>query len=201
MKGYYFITDSRLSRKGNINDVKKAISAGVKVVQYRDKYSGTRQMYRQALELKSICKKAIFLINDRIDIALATNADGVHLGSDDMPYTIARKILGQNKIIGLTVHSLSEAKKAQRLGADYIGISPIFGTKTKIDAGKPKGMGLITKIRKQVSIPIIAIGGINLANAEKVIKAGADGICAISVVVTKPDVKREIKKFQELFPK
>jgi len=199
LKGYYFITDAKLSRKGNLNDVKNALAAGVKVIQYRDKYSGTAKMYKEALSLKSICKKAIFLINDRVDIALAVNADGVHLGKDDLPYKIARRLLGRNKIIGLTVKSVKKAKEAQGLGADYVGVSPIFKTLTKNDAGKPAGIALIKEIRKHVSLPIIAIGGINLTNAGKVIEAGATGICAISAVVTKPDVQKEIKNFQALF--
>ncbi|MFH1269757.1 MAG: thiamine phosphate synthase [Candidatus Omnitrophota bacterium] len=199
MKGYYFITDSALSRSGNAADVRSALRAGVRVVQYREKDKTTSQMYEEALALRKICKRAVFLVNDRVDIALSVKADGVHLGREDLPYAIARKLLGKNKIIGLTVHTLKEAIEAQRLGADYIGVSPIFATATKPNAGEPAGPELIAKIRKRISIPIIAIGGINLLNAAQVIRAGADGLCAISVVVIKPDVKREIKKFQDLF--
>ena len=201
LSGYYFITDSKLSRAGNTSDVKNALACGVKIIQYRNKDAGTRQMYEEALKLKSICKGAIFLINDRLDIALSVGADGLHLGGDDLPYKVARKLLGKNKIIGLTVHSVKEARQAQKLKADYIGIAPVFATRTKLDAGKPKGLKLIKEIRKQVSIPIIAIGGINLTNAREVIAAGADGLCAISAVVTKPDVKKEIAKFQALYMK
>lgn len=199
LKGYYFITDSALSRAGNLSNVKDAIAAGVKVVQYRDKQAKTKQMYEEALRLRSICKNILFLVNDRLDIALSVDADGVHLGDNDLSYSTARRLLGKKKIIGLTAHSLNEAKEAQKAGADYIGVSPIFATETKIDAGKPRGIDLIRKIRNQVSIPIIAIGGINLFNAKEVIQAGADGICAISAVITKPDVKKEIEKFQALF--
>ncbi len=199
LKGYYFITGSSLSRAGNISDVKNALAAGVKVIQYRNKVSATKEMRAEALELKSLCKNALFLINDRLDIALSVNADGVHLGCGDMPYSAARKLLGGDKIIGLTVHSVREAEEAQKLGADYIGVSPIFATKTKSDAGKAAGTGLIREIKKRVSLPLIAIGGINLSNAKEVIAAGADGLCAISAVITKPDVKKEIEKFQELF--
>lgn len=199
LKGYYFITDSHLSRAGNLSDVKNAVACGVKVIQYRDKTLPTQKLYLEALKLKSVCKGAKFLINDRLDIALAVDADGIHLGSQDLPFGIARKLLGKKKIIGLTVHSLREAKKAQAMGADYIGVSPIFGTKTKGDAGKPRGVGLIREIKKQVHLPLIAIGGINLSNARQVIASGADGLCAISAVVAKPDVKKEIKRFQALF--
>ncbi len=199
MKGYYFITDSGLSRAGNISDVKQAIACGVEVVQYRNKNGETREMYEEALMLKEICRNAVFLINDRIDIALAVDADGVHLGQSDMPYAVARKMLGPEKIIGITVHNLAEALEAQALGADYLGVSPIYQTATKSDAGKPAGIALIEEIRCQVEIPLIAIGGINLANAPEVVKAGADGLCAISAVVAKDNVSEAIKKFQELF--
>jgi thiamine-phosphate pyrophosphorylase len=199
MRGCYFITDADLSLRGNISDVKEAVAAGVKVIQYRDKNKNTAKMYKEALILRKICRDAIFLINDRVDIALAVGADGVHLGSDDFPYSIARKLLGKNKIIGLTAHNLGEAIKAQRIGAAYLGVSPIFSTNTKSDAGKPAGVQLIKEIKQRVSIPIIAIGGISLSNAAKVIQAGADGLCAISVLVSRKDVKAEINKFQELF--
>ncbi len=199
MKGYYFITDSGLSRAGNISDVKQAEACGVEVVQYRNKNAETREMYEEALRLREVCRNSLYLINDRIDIALAVDADGVHLGQSDMPYTAARKMLGPEKIIGITVHNLAEALEAQRLGADYLGVSPIYQTATKADAGKPAGIMLIEEIRAQVDIPLIAIGGINYHNAPAVIKAGADGMCAISAVVAKENVGKEIKKFQELF--
>ena len=199
MKGYYFITDSGLSRAGNISDVKLADACNVCAVQYRNKNAETREMFDEALRLREICRNALFLINDRSDIALAVDADGVHLGQSDMPYRAARKMLGPEKIIGITVHNITEATEAQRLGADYLGVSPIFQTETKSDAGKPKGIVLIEEIRAQVDIPLIAIGGINLTNAPEVVRAGADGLCAISAVVAKEDVSSEIKRFQELF--
>ena len=199
MKGYYFITDSSLTRSGNISDVKQAEAGRVCAVQYRNKNAETREMYIEAVRLREICRNTLFLINDRIDIALAVDADGVHLGQSDMPYIEARKILGPKKIIGITVHNLAEAVEAQRLGADYLGVSPIFQTATKSDAGKPAGIALIEKIRARVDIPLIAIGGIDLGNAPEVIKSGADGLCAISAVVSKENVGDEIRKFQELF--
>ncbi|MDD4954546.1 MAG: thiamine phosphate synthase [Candidatus Omnitrophica bacterium] len=201
MKGYYFITDKKLSRLGNLSDVKNAIKAGVKIVQYREKEADTKEMYGEAIKLRKICNNVFFLINDRIDIALAANADGVHLGQSDMPYKVARKLLGKNKIIGITVHNLKEARLAQRLGANYIGISPVFETRTKPDAKNPVGIKLIKKIKQRVSLPIVAIGGINLSNARDVVFAGANCICAISAVITKKDVAREIEKFNNLFKK
>jgi len=199
MIGYYFITDSSLSLAGNISDVKNALLAKAKFVQYRAKHLSTKEMYQEALKLRKICRKAIFLVNDRLDIALAVGADGVHLGQDDLSYPVARKLLGKNRIIGVTVHSVKEAKEAKKAGADYISASPIFKTDTKSDAGKPVGIALLKKIKKEASLPVVAIGGINLLNAIEVVRAGADGLCAISAVVTKRDVRRGIEKFQGLF--
>ena len=201
LKGFYFVTDAHLSRPGIISDVKQAISAGVCAVQYRNKGASTREMLKEALELRKICRKTPLIINDRVDIALAVKADGVHLGQDDMPIAIARKILGKNKIIGLTAHSLSEAENAQKQGADYLGVSPIFLTHTKNDAGKPVGTGLIIKIKSKCRIPVVAIGGISLENAGEVVKTGADALCAVRAVVGKKNVAAEIRKFQFLFGK
>lgn len=199
MKGYYFITDSGLSRAGNIDDVMQAAACKVEVVQYRNKNAETREIYEEAVRLRKICRDLTFLINDRVDIALAVDSDGVHLGQSDMPFRTARRLLGPEKIIGVTVHSPEEAVQAQRLGADYLGVSPIFQTATKVDAGKPAGISLIEEIRREVEIPLVAIGGINHFNAPAVIRAGADCLCAISCVVAKDDVSAEIKKFQNMF--
>ncbi|HQJ79952.1 MAG TPA: thiamine phosphate synthase [Methanothrix sp.] len=201
MKGYYFITDSLLSRAGNRSDVHAAVSSGVEVVQYRNKNADTREMYLEAMELARICQAggSLFLINDRLDVALAVEADGVHLGQTDMPCTRARKLLGREKVIGVTVHNLAEAMQAEEEGADYLGVSPIFSTSTKKDAGRPAGIRLIEEIREQVSLPLVAIGGINHSNAPEVIRAGADCLCAISCVVAEENVSGRICRFQELF--
>ena len=135
---FYFITDSSMSKNGIINDVKAAVNAGCRIIQYREKNKCTKDMLEEAKKIKELCRsKAVFLVNDRIDIALASDADGVHIGREDMPYAAARKKLGYDKIIGMTVHNVSEAEEAQRIGADYIGLSPIFSTSTKKDAGNP----------------------------------------------------------------
>lgn len=200
IKGYYFITEKKLSLSGDLRDVEAAVRSGVSVVQYRNKQDESLSLYQEASALKAICiDKALFIINDRIDIALAVEADGVHLGQRDMPYKAARKILGEGKIIGVTVHNVKEALAAQKLGADYLGVSPIFFTNTKLDAGAARGINLLKKVRVKVKIPIVAVGGITLENAPDVINAGADAICAISAVVAKKDVAAEINKFQNLF--
>lgn len=199
MRGFYFITDARLSRAGNVADVKSAQAAGVGIVQYREKQADSRVLIEEAGRLREVCREAFFLVNDRVDVALAVGADGVHLGQQDLPCLAARRLLGPGKIIGITVSSVEEAKQAAREGADYLGVSPIFATATKSDAGEPAGVRLLKAIKREVKLPLIAIGGITLANAPLVIAAGAHGLCAISAVVTRTDVCGEIAKFQELF--
>lgn len=197
LKGFYFVTNASLSKEGIISDVKAACCAGVCAVQYRDKEISTKLMIEEGLKLRKICRKAPFIINDRIDIAQAVGADGVHLGQSDMPVNMARKILGKDMIIGLTVHSYTQAKDAVADGVDYLAVAPVFPTNTKKDAGNPVGLKLITEIRMKYKIPIVAIGGINIANARDVIKAGANSLCAISAVASKNNVKAEISRFLE----
>jgi len=196
----YFITDSRLTGRTVLEDVGSAIRAGVKIIQYREKDLTTREMIDEAVKISQLCREndVLFIINDRVDIALAVDADGVHLGNEDMPYEAARIILGNTKIIGLTVHDVGEAIEAERIGADYIGISPIFETTTKPDAGTPAGIDLIKYIKKAVKIPFVAIGGINQDNIKSVLEAGARSIAVISAIVTKDDVEKECKKFREV---
>lgn len=199
MRGFYFITHRPLSRQGLPADVQAALAAGVRVVQYRDKEADTRTLYAQARELRDLCRGVLFLINDRVDVALAVAADGVHLGQQDLPCRVARRLLGPHKIIGVTVSSLAEARQAVQDGADYLGVSPIFPTCTKPDAGRACGLELLRQIRAEIPLPLIAIGGITLDNAPQVVAAGADGLCAISAVLTEPDVEAAIRQFQALF--
>ena len=196
---FYLVTDSGLSRKGARHDVEQAVKAGCGIIQYREKRKSTKKMVEEALELKILCKdRAIFLLNDRVDVALATGADGVHIGQDDMPFEMARNMLGGDKIIGLTVHDIEEAKIAEKKGADYIGLSPIFSTSTKNDAGKACGTSMITEVRKHVKLPIVSIGGISKENVREVIQAGSDAAVAISAVVCAEDVYREISEFIQI---
>jgi len=200
IKGYYFITDSSLTRRGIFEDVKIALSCGVSVFQYREKNKSTFQMHQEAMELRKLCRKVLFLINDRVDIALSSGADGVHLGQDDMPLKVARKIL-KKKIIGITVHNVKEAVEAETNGADYLGLSPIFPTSTKKDAGKPCGVEMIREVKKRVKIPVVAIGGITIENAPQVVEAGADAFCAISAVLCASNPASVIKNLQQIFEK
>jgi len=195
--GLYFITDRNLTKKTIMSDVISAINAGVKIVQYREKDLSTKEMYQEAKVIREITKdkNVILIINDRIDIALAVDADGVHIGQDDMPFEIARKILGEDKIIGLTVHNTDEAILGEKLGANYLGVSPIFATSTKKDAGKPAGIELIKNVKKIVKTPLVAIGGINYENVDEILKAGISNVAVISAIVTKENVEEECRKF------
>ena len=196
--GFYFITDSKLTKQGILKDVADAIGAGAKIVQYREKDKDVCDMEREASELKRLCEdKAKFIINDDIALALACGADGVHLGQDD-GNVLAAKNAFKGGIVGVTVHDLAEACEAEENGADYLGVSPIFLTSTKLDAGEPAGLSLVKDIKSLTHLPIVAIGGITLENAGDVLSAGADGICAISATVATDDVKEAVKAFSKL---
>lgn len=200
LRGLYFITDRKLSKKSVERTVGEAIAGGVNIVQYREKELPTLEILRVAENIRDMTREAdvLFLVNDRIDIALAVDADGVHLGTEDMPIEVARKLLG-NKIIGLTVHNVKEAKEAQRKGADYVGISPIFATDTKKDAGEPSGIGLIQDVKAAVKIPQVAIGGITEGNLQQVIDAGSECVAMISAVVTNDSITKTVREINERF--
>ncbi|MDI3486635.1 MAG: thiamine-phosphate pyrophosphorylase [Methanolobus sp.] len=196
---FYLVTDSGLSKKGTLSDVEKAVAAGCRIIQYREKSISTKDMILEAAQIKILCgSDSIFLVNDRVDIALAVDADGVHIGQDDMSIVTARELLGPDKIIGLTVHNIEEALEAERMGADYVGLSPIFNTSTKKDAGKGIGPESIRPVKDAINIPIVAIGGINKQNSESVILGGADSLVAISAVVCSDDVEKETREFIDL---
>ncbi len=199
---FYLVTDSGLSCRGTMHDVDAALRAGCCIVQYREKEKSTREMVEDALRLRELCAgRALFLVNDRVDVALASGADGVHIGQDDMPFGTARRILGPESIIGLTVHDIPEAVEAQRMGADYVGLSPIFETGTKKDAGRACGVGAIAGVRRAIDLPIVVIGGISGDNAASTIEAGADAVAAISAVVCAEDPAAEVRKFREIIGK
>jgi thiamine-phosphate pyrophosphorylase len=196
---FYLVTDSGLSKKGTLSDVKEAVEAGCKIIQYREKNKSTKEMIDEASEIKRICNgRAIFLVNDRVDVALAVDADGVHIGQDDMPIETARKLLGEDKIIGLTVHTVDEAIEAEKSGADYAGLGSIFDTSTKKDAGKGIGPARIREVKNAIKIPVVAIGGINKGNCRTVIENKADSLVAISAIVCSDDVKRETRDFIDI---
>jgi thiamine-phosphate pyrophosphorylase len=193
---FYFVTDSQLSKKGIFSDVNDALKAGFKIIQYREKNIDFNRMVYEAKHLKKKCNgKAIFLINDRIDVALAVEADGIHIGKSDVSFKDARKSLGNNKIIGLSVDNVKEAIDAEFAGANYIGLGPIFKTFTKKDAGNPCGIKMLKNVRKNIKIPIVAIGGITKKNVAEVIRNGADAVASVSAVIGSDDVYGEVNDF------
>jgi thiamine-phosphate pyrophosphorylase len=186
----YVITDAGLARGRSHQEViEAAILGGATIVQYRAKDVSTRQMVTEAQVLRELTRHAgvPFIVNDRVDVALAVDADGVHIGQDDMPVALARKLIG-DRLLGVSAHSLSEAVQAVQDGADYLGVGPVFATPTKPDAAPPIGIDGLTAIRRQIAIPIVAIGGINQANAAEVIRTGVNGIAVVSAVVAAADV-------------
>ena len=182
----YLVTDRGLSRgRTNVDIVREAVAGGVTCVQLREKDCPTREFMAEARLLKAILHPAgiPLIINDRLDVALAVGADGVHLGQQDMDIIDARRLAGPELTIGISAESLEDALRAETQEADYIAISPVFATATKRDAAAPLGLDGIRRIRAAVRLPIVAIGGITADNAAAVIAAGADGIAVVSAIV------------------
>jgi len=188
----YLVTDSDLSRgRSQVEVLEAALRGGVTAVQYREKSAATRRMVEEARELRQLCRAAgvPFIVNDRVDVALAVDADGVHVGQDDMPAALARKLIGRGRILGVSAGSVEEARRAEADGADYIGASPIFATPTKPDAPKPMGIEGLRALAGTVGIPVVAIGGMNAENAAQIIAAGASGVAVVSAIVAADDVE------------
>ncbi len=187
----YLVTDEKASRGRNIIDiVKHALRGGVTIVQLREKELNTRQFVERAARLKKILDpyNVPLIINDRVDIALAVGADGVHIGQSDMPLDLVKKIVPGNMIIGLSVETIQQVREAEDLEVDYLGISPVFSTPTKTDFDeKPWGLEGLREARKISKHIIVGIGGINADNAEDVIKTGADGIAVVSGICSADD--------------
>ena len=195
----YFITDPLLPKIPFFELVEKAIQGGVTIVQLREKQSSTKEFIKKGELLKKICAKykVPLIINDRVDIALAVNADGVHLGQNDMPLRIARKILGNEKIIGVSVNNEREIKLAEEYRADYIAFSPIFPTPTKTDTPPALGLNGVKELKELTPIPCVAIGGINYENVCDVMRTGVDGAAVVSAIAGSPlpfDAAKRLKK-------
>jgi len=189
----HVLTDTLLqSRFSHMELTRQAIAGGADTVQFRHKQGPTREMIQMATEMKRFCneKDVIFIVNDRIDIAIASEADGVHLGQDDFPIPLARKLLGDNRIIGGSAATMGEAKKCLSDGADYVGFGPVYPTGSKDDAGPVSGIDTLRKIVETIPLPIIAIGGIDKGNTPVVMKTGAHGIAVISTVCCRKDPRR-----------
>jgi thiamine-phosphate pyrophosphorylase len=186
----YLVTDRSLSRgRTTLDVVRQAVAGGVTCVQLREKHCSTREFINQARALQPLLKdqRIPLIINDRLDVALAVGADGIHLGQQDMALADARKIVGQTMVIGISAESVADAIRAEQQGADYIGVSPVFATPTKTDTAEALGLEGIQKIRRAVAIPIVGIGGVNQRSAAAVLGAGADGIAVVSAIVSADD--------------
>jgi thiamine-phosphate pyrophosphorylase len=186
----YLVTDRGLSLgRSNLDVIRAAVAGGVTMVQLREKEATTRAFYEEGLKIREFLEKhnIPLIINDRLDIALALDADGVHLGQDDMPVAVARRILGDDKIIGASVFNAREAREGEAAGADYLGLSPIFVTSTKPDLTAEIGIDGIAPIRQAVRIPLVGIGSMNGGNALKAVRAGLDGVAVVSAICSNRD--------------
>jgi thiamine-phosphate diphosphorylase len=198
----YVITDEKVSRgRSHLQVAEAAIVGGADVLQLRDKEAPGGLLYRVALQLRRITREAKipFIVNDRLDIALAADADGVHVGQADLPASVVREIMGPGKILGVSVDTVEEAMQAEKDGADYLGVGPVFEAReTKPDAGLPLGVDRITRIRRQCRLPIVAIGGINAENALMVREAGADAAAVISAIVAADDIAHAARRLKRI---
>jgi thiamine-phosphate pyrophosphorylase len=185
------LTDKAWSRgRDTLTVVKAALEGGATLIQLRNKTANVRTLVEEGLALRALTQEfnALFIVNDRPDIALAVNADGVHVGQDDMPADLARKLLGPERILGVSAGNLIEAEAGINAGADYLGVGPIYPTQTKADAGPATGLHLIEELAMRYSIPLVAIGGITKDNVTQVIQAGASGVAVITAVVNAENV-------------
>lgn len=188
----YLVTDRDLLRGRDLcNSIEEAIQGGVTLIQLREKDVSTLEFYNIAIKVKEVTDKynIPLIINDRMDIALAVNCAGLHVGQDDMPCAVARKLLGEEKILGVSAATLDEAINAEKEGADYIGVGAVFSTATKDDA-RYVSLDLLKEIKEKVSIPVVAIGGINEVNVIKLEQSKIDGVAVISCILGKEDIKK-----------
>lgn len=186
---FTLITDRNHCKQPLLHTVKLALEGGVKTVQLREKGLATHELYSLACELRKITSdfKANFIVNDRVDIALAVEADGVHLGWQSLPFPVVRRLVGSEKLIGVSTHNRQEALQAQSCGADYITFGPVFDTPSKAGLLKPTGVEEIKKLKNEIDLPIVAVGGMNGKNVESVLNGGADGIAVISSIMQSDD--------------
>ncbi|AOY77453.1 thiamine phosphate synthase [Clostridium formicaceticum] len=193
----YLITDRYLVGNKNFFDaVAKALKGGVTLLQVREKNVSSREFYAISSKLKEITRQfdVPLIINDRLDIALAVDADGLHIGEDDLPIEIARKLLGNNKILGYSASTVEEARYAEKMGANYLGTGAVFPTDSKKDAGAAIGLDKLREVVESVNIPVVGIGGISPQNIDAVKSAGANGIALISAILSQEDTYKAAKE-------
>lgn len=196
----YLVTDKSEDVEKFLNTIEEAIKGGVTVVQIREKTADTLDFYNLALKVKKITTKynVPLIINDRVDVALAIDADGVHVGQSDMPCDITRKLIGKNKILGVSAATIKEAQKAEKDGADYIGTGAVFPTKTKDDASSVTKQEL-KDIVDSINIPVVAIGGINLINAHELTDTGIAGLSVVSAIMSSDNPKKSSQEILNIF--
>jgi thiamine-phosphate pyrophosphorylase len=193
----HIITDTELQdRFSHFELARMAIAGGADTIQFRQKEGSTRKMIEMTRDLKYLCTSAgvTFIVNDRLDVAIASDSDGVHLGQDDFPIHLAREILGENKIIGGSAVTLDEARKCLEEGADYVGFGPVYPTTSKADVGPVTGIDLLKEVIDKVPLPLVAIGGVNADNTPEVIRTGAHGIAVISAVCCQQDPEQATRE-------
>ena len=196
----YLVTDKSDDVEKFLNTIEEAIKGGVTVVQIREKTAETLDFYNLALKVKEITTKynVPLIINDRVDVALAIDADGVHVGQSDMPCDVTRRLIGEDKILGVSAATIEEAQKAQKDGADYIGAGAVFPTATKDDAPKITKKDL-KEVVDSIDIPVVAIGGINHDNASKLIDTGIAGLSVVSAIMSSDDPKKSSEELLKIF--
>jgi thiamine-phosphate pyrophosphorylase len=202
--GLYLVTDRELCLGRPLEHVVgAAVRGGVSAVQVREKSCSTRDYIETVNKIQKRLKPygVLLIVNDRVDVALAADADGVHLGQDDMPYRAARRILGQNAIIGLSVETMDQAEEAESLDVDYLGVSPIFPTPTKTDTKTPWRIEGLNMLRERSRHVLVAIGGINLSNAAQVLESGADGLAVVSAICSAHDPEQTARGLREIVEK
>lgn len=201
LTGLYVILDPSVCPGRSLCDVlMQAAAAGAGIFQYRNKAAAMREAYAEALRLRKVALDlgVLFIVNDRCDLALAVEADGVHLGQDDLPYAEARALLGPEKMIGISTHNAEQVRQANEVKPDYIGFGPIFKPGSKQDHDPIVGLEGLRQIRQLTSLPIFAIGGVHAEQARAVMQAGANGIAVISAVLKAPDVKKAVERLISL---
>ena len=196
----YLVTDKSDNVEKFLKTIEEAIKGGTTVVQIREKTAETFDFYNLALKVKEITKKynVPLIINDRVDVALAVDADGVHVGQSDMPCDVTRKLIGENKILGVSAATIEEAKKAQKDGADYIGTGAVFPTQTKDDTPKITKNDL-KEIVESIDIPVVAIGGITLENAHELTDTGIAGLSVVSAIMSSNNPKKSSQELLNIF--
>jgi thiamine-phosphate diphosphorylase len=192
------ITDPALAGRDHLAIATAALSGGADMIQLRDKSGDLRALLPQARAIRALCRAhgAIFIVNDRLDLALAVAADGAHVGQEDLPPQAARRLLGPGRILGVSTHDREQAEAARAAGADYIGFGPMFPTGTKDTGYSPRGLAGLREVRAAVPLPILAIGGISLETAADVIAAGAAAPAVISAVAAAPDIAAAAAAFR-----